>query len=80
MCVYKHDWERPKWKVFKRFNAKIQAQAIGGKGGLMRSQVPCWTQVGSKLVKQLNCWELWARSQLSTLKGVEGCAEALGWD
>ncbi len=47
---------------------------------LMRSQVPCWTQVGSKLVKQQNCLELGARSLLSALKGVEGCAKAPGWD
>ncbi len=47
---------------------------------LTRSQVPCWTQVGSKLVKQRNCLELGARSQLLALKGVEGRAEALGWD
>jgi len=47
---------------------------------LMRSQVPCWTQVGSKSVKQRNYLELEARSQLLALKGVEGCAEAPGWD
>jgi hypothetical protein len=46
----------------------------------MRSQVPCWAQVGSKLVKQRNCLELEARSQLSALKGVEGRAETPGWD
>jgi len=45
-----------------------------------RSQVPCWTQVGSKLVTQRHCLELGARSQLSALKGVEGRAEASGWD
>jgi len=43
------------------------------------SQVPRWTQVGSKSVKQWNCLKLGARSQLSTLKGVEGRAEAPGW-
>ncbi len=47
---------------------------------MMRSQVPCWTQVGSKSVKQRNCLELGACSQLSTLKGVEGRVEAPGWD
>jgi hypothetical protein len=47
---------------------------------MMRSQVPCWTQVGSKLVKQHNCLELGARFQLSALKGVEGHAEAPRWD
>jgi len=44
------------------------------------SQVPCWTQVGSKLVKQLNCLELEARFQFSALKGVERRAEVPGWD
>jgi hypothetical protein len=43
------------------------------------SQVPCWTQVGSKLIKQRNCLELGAHSQLSALKGVEGRAKAPGW-
>jgi hypothetical protein len=38
------------------------------------------SQVGSKLVKQRNCLELGAHSKLSALKGVEGHAEALGWD
>jgi hypothetical protein len=47
---------------------------------MTRSQVPCWTQVGSKSSKQWNCLELGACSQLSTLKGVEGRAEALEWD
>jgi hypothetical protein len=47
---------------------------------MMHSQVPCWTQVGSKSVKQRNCLELGARSQLSALKGVEGRAKALRWD
>jgi hypothetical protein len=47
---------------------------------LTHSQVPCWTQVGSKSVKQRNCLEFEARSQLSTLKGVKGHAEFSGWD
>ncbi len=47
---------------------------------LMRSQVPYWTQVGSKLVKQWNCLEFEALSQLSALKRVEGRAEPLRWD
>ncbi len=47
---------------------------------LTRSQIPCWTQVGSKSIKQRNCLELGACSQLSALKGVEGPAEVLGWD
>jgi hypothetical protein len=47
---------------------------------LTRSQVPCWTQLGSKSVKQWNCLELRARSLFSTLKDVEGHAEALRWD
>jgi hypothetical protein len=47
---------------------------------MTHSQVPCWTQVESKSVKQWNCLELAAHSQLSALKGVEGHAEALGWD
>jgi hypothetical protein len=33
MCKYKLGRRRPKWKVIKRSNAKIQAQATrGGKG------------------------------------------------
>jgi len=47
---------------------------------MMRSQVPCWTQVGSKLVKQRNYLELRACSQLSALKGVKGHVETPGWD
>jgi hypothetical protein len=47
---------------------------------LTRSQDPSWTQVGSESVKQRNCLELGARSQLSALKGVEGHAETPGWD
>ncbi len=44
----------------------------------MRSQVPSSTQEGSELFKQRNYEEFGALSQLSTLKGVEGRAEALG--
>jgi hypothetical protein len=33
MRAYKHNQGGPKWKVFKRCNAKIQAQAVGGKEG-----------------------------------------------
>ncbi len=40
----------------------------------------CYTQNGSKNVKHRNCLELGARSQLSTLEGVEGRAEAPGLD
>jgi hypothetical protein len=47
---------------------------------MTHSQVPCWTQVGSKSIKQRNCLELKARSQLSALNGVEGHAKALRWD
>jgi hypothetical protein len=47
---------------------------------LARSQVPCLTQKGAKLLKQRNCEGLGARSQHSALKGVEGRAEALEWD
>ncbi len=47
---------------------------------LTRSQVPCWTQVGSKSIKQRNCLELGAHSQFSALKGVEGHVEVSGWD
>jgi hypothetical protein len=47
---------------------------------MTRSQVPCWTQVGSKLVKQRRCLEFGAHSQLSTLKGVEGCAKVPRWN
>ncbi len=46
----------------------------------MRSQVPSWTQLGSKSIKQRNYLELEARSQLLALKGVEGRAEAPRWD
>jgi len=31
-------------------------------------------------LKQWNCADLRAHSQLSALKGVEGCAEAPGWN
>ncbi len=44
------------------------------------TQAPCQTQDEAKRVKQRNCLKLEARSQLSALKGVEGCAEAPGWD
>ncbi len=47
---------------------------------MTHSQVPCWTQIGSKLIKQRNCLELKACSQLSTLKGVEGRVEVQGWN
>jgi hypothetical protein len=30
MHTYKHNQGGPKWKVFKRFNAKIQAQSYWG--------------------------------------------------
>jgi hypothetical protein len=43
---------------------------------MTRSQVPIKTQEGSKLLKQRNCEELGACSQLSALKGVEGLVEA----
>jgi hypothetical protein len=49
-------------------------------GKLRCSQVPNYTQVGSKLVSQRNCEKLGARSQLLALEGVEGRAEALRWD
>jgi hypothetical protein len=44
------------------------------------SQVISQAQNGPKLLKQRNCKELGAHSQLLTLKGVKGRAEALGWD
>ncbi len=47
---------------------------------LMRSQVPCWTQAGSKSIEQWNCLKLKTQAHLSTLKGVEGHADAPGWD
>ncbi len=47
---------------------------------LTRTKVPCQTQNEAKRVKQRNCLKLGARSQLSALEGVEGRAEALGWD
>ncbi len=66
--------------VIKCFISYISFHVPNNSHKLTRSQVLCWTQVGSKLIKQQNCLELGACSQLSTLKGVEGCAEALGWD
>ncbi len=30
--MYKRGWERSKWKVFKRSNAKIQPRPFGGRG------------------------------------------------
>jgi hypothetical protein len=33
MCMYKCGWGKPTWKVFKGYNAKIQAQIVRGKGG-----------------------------------------------
>jgi len=44
------------------------------------SQVPSQAQDGPKLLKQRNCEELGAHSQLSALEGVEGCVEAPRWD
>jgi len=44
------------------------------------SQVPSQTQDGLWFLKQWNCGDLRAQSQLLTLKGVEGHVEALGWD
>jgi len=31
--MYKCGWGKPTWKAFKGYNAKIQAQVAGGKGG-----------------------------------------------
>ncbi len=47
---------------------------------MTRTQAPCQIQDESKWVKQQNCLKLEARSQLSTLEGVEGRVEAPGWD
>jgi hypothetical protein len=47
---------------------------------MTRTQAPCKTQDESKWVKQRNCLKFGARSQLSALEGVEGCAEASGLD
>ncbi len=47
---------------------------------VMRSQVPCQTQIGSKEVTQRNCLKLGAHSQPPTLKGIEGYVEAPGLD
>jgi len=41
---------------------------------------PIRPKVGLGYSRQRNCEKLGARSQLSTLKGVEGCAKAPGWD
>ncbi len=46
----------------------------------MHSQVASQTQDEPWLLKQWNCGDLKAHSQLSTLKGVKGCAEAPGQD
>jgi len=58
----------------------IKAQIFVATLNVTCSQVPCWTQVGFMSVKQWNCLELEARSQLSAFKGVKGRAEVLGWD
>ncbi len=47
---------------------------------LTRSQVPSQAQDGPWFLKQRNCGDLRARSQLLALKGIEGCAKALGWN
>jgi len=47
---------------------------------LRKTLIVTHSQVGSKLVKQWNCLELGAHSQLSALKGVEGRVDAPGWD
>jgi hypothetical protein len=39
---------------------------------LTRPQVPCVTQKGSKELDLRKWLEIWCRSQLSALKGVEG--------
>jgi hypothetical protein len=39
---------------------------------LMRPQIPCVTQKGSKELDLRNWLETWCRSQIPTLKGVEG--------
>jgi hypothetical protein len=43
-------------------------------------QAPYYTQDESMIVKQRNCLELGAHSQLSALEGVERRAEVLGLD
>ncbi len=50
------------------------------RGRVTRTQAPYQIQDESTWVKQRNCLKLGACSQLSTLKGVEGRAEAPGWD
>ncbi len=47
---------------------------------LRKTLIVTHSQVGSKLVKQWNCLEFGAHSQLSALKGVEGRVDAPGWD
>jgi hypothetical protein len=47
---------------------------------MMRSQVPSYAQEGPWFLKQRNCGDLRARSQLSALKGVKRRAEAPGWN
>ncbi len=47
---------------------------------MTHSQVPSQAQDGPQFLKQRNCGDLRARSQLSALKGVEGRVEVSGWD
>ncbi len=47
---------------------------------VMHSQVPSQAQGGPWFLKQRNCGDLRARSQLPTLKRVEGRVEAPGWN
>jgi hypothetical protein len=58
------------WRIFKfdmheRFPTIERLQ-------LIRPQVPCVTQKGSKELDLRNWLETWCRSQLPALKGVEG--------
>ncbi len=48
------------------------ARASTNTWGLTRPQIPCVTQRGSKKLDLRNWLEIWCRSQLPALKGVEG--------
>jgi hypothetical protein len=70
------------WKPIYVYSSKEPkiCDNIAKKKKLTHSQVSCWSQVGTKLFKLQNWGKLEARSQLSSLKGVEEPAEAPGLD
>ncbi len=64
----------------KEAKDKVEGEATKGLEGMQGKiskmddtpQVPCVTQKGSKKLDLRNWLETWCRSQLLTLKGVEG--------